>query len=273
MERKIIIYRNNATHTEEMKGDISNFGQLKNLFVKEGIDPSKYDIYKIWGGKSECITNEINSYEFPDTVTVGRSNKKTSDLYFSLVKKDKNIDTARSNSLVKIDRAEAIGKIRNANLEDEFKKQHGKLLTNSTSDEIYMFLYKHDIEIRVVDLKKNGGNILRNKVNQELKLACEKPVDTCNEPIAEKDRVEGDDCKDAEKPVQDSSVQAVTASSIIIAIYDGLSDEHKKAVREHILSETAECPDSNKSTEESTHDDDEEDMNQFLMEATRNILR
>lgn len=268
MERKIIIYRNNATHTEEMRGDISNFGQLKNLFVKEGIDPNKYDIYKIWGGKSECITNEINSYEFPETVTVGRSNKKTSDLYFSLVKKDKNIDTARSNSLVKIDRAEAIGKIRNANLEEEFKKQHGKLLTNSTSDEIYMFLYKHDIEIRVVDLKKNGGAILRNKVNVEPESASEKPVAVCDEPIAEKDHADGDDCKDAEKPVR-----AVTASSIIIAIYDGLSDEHKKAVREHILSETSECPASAGRSEESTHDDDEEDMNQFLMEATRNILR
>lgn len=268
MERKIIIYRNNATHTEELKGDVSNLGQLKDLFAKEGIDSSKYDIYKIWGGKSECITNEINSYQFPDTVTVGRSNKMTSDLYFSLIKKDKNIDTARSNSLVKIDRAEAISKIRNAHLEDAFKKQYGKVLTNSTSDEIYMFLYKHGIYIECVDLKKNGGAILRDKVAD-----CGDSATVCNEPANEKNPIQECGCKDTEKPAQNNPVSTITASSIVIAIYDGLSDECKKEVREHILSETTEQSDDKECCKESIQDNDVEDMNQFLMEATRNILR
>ena len=268
MERKIIIYRNNATHTEELKGDVSNLGQLKDLFAKEGIESHKYDIYKIWGGKSECITNEINSYQFPDTVTVGRSNKMTSDLYFSLIKKDKNIDTARSNSLVKIDRAEAISKIRNAHLEDAFKKQYGKVLTNSTSDEIYMFLYKHGIYIECVDLKKNGGAILRDKATDSVSSST-----VCNEPVVEKNPVQESGCKDAEKPTQANLVHAITASSIVIAIYDGLSDECKKEVREHILSETTEQSDDKECCKESIQDNDVEDMNQFLMEATRNILR
>ena len=268
MERKIIIYRNNATHTEEMKGDVSNLGQLKDLFAKEGIDSSKYDIYKIWGGKSECITDEINSYQFPDTVTVGRSNKATSDLYFSLIKKDKNIDTARSNSLVKIDRADAISKIREAHLEDDFKKQYGKVPTNSTSDEIYMFLYKHGIDIECVDLKKNGSAILRDKAADHGAL-----VVVCNEPVIEKDPAQENGCKDTEKPAQDNLASTMTASSIVIAIYNGLSDECKKKVREHILSEEAEHPDSKECREESGQYNDEEDMSQFLMEATRNILR
>ena len=282
MERKIIIYRNNATHTEEMTGDVSNLGQLKQLFSNEGIDYAKYDIYKIWGGKSECITNEINSYAFPDTVSVGRSNKQTSDLYFSLVKKDKNIDTARSTSMVKLDRREAQDIIRDRGLEVRFASEYGKHVTNCSNDELYMFLYKNGIDIHVVDLKKNGAAILRDIVDKK-SSDYEKPV--VEERIAEK-RLEREEKEKAfkrkreleekycSKKISGSAIMTVdmdiTPAAAVIALYNLIDEEEQKKVREYITSIGEAMRDDKEDYEE---DNTEEDINSYLMEMTRNIVK
>ena len=280
MERKIIIYRNNATHTEEMTGDVSNLGQLKQLFSNEGIDYAKYDIYKIWGGKSECITNEINSYAFPDTVNVGRSNKQTSDLYFSLVKKDKNIDTARSTSMVKLDRREAQDIIHDRGLEVRFASEYGKHVTNCSNDELYMFLYKNGIDINVVDLKKNGAATLRDIVDKK-SFDYEKPV--VEERIAE-ERLEQEEKEKAfkrkceleekyrSKKISGSAIMTVdfTPAAIVIALYNLIDEEEQKKVREYIVSTNEVMRDNKEDHEE---DDTEEDIDSYLMEMTRNIVK
>jgi len=289
MERKIIIYRNNATHTEEMTGDVSNMGQLKQLFTNEGIDYAKYDIYKIWGGKSECITNEINSYAFPDTVKIGRSNKETSDLYFSLVKKDKNIDTARSTSMVKLNRNEAFSIIHNRGLEQEFKTTFGKPVTNASNDELYMFLYVNDIDISVVELKKNGIATLQKKIDSDVTAEAK-------EKAAMQDKVEqmkkqasdcnGDcECKKSNCTKKFSGTQTTVAeispAAAIIALYGFLDDEEKAKVDDFFAIKTGmnkfmqggKVEISTCKCDSEQEEAPEEDIDNYLMEMTRNIVK
>lgn len=290
MERKIIIYRNNATHTEEMTGDVSNMGQLKQLFMDEGIDYAKYDIYKIWGGKSECITNEINSYAFPDTVKIGRSNKETSDLYFSLVKKDKNIDTARSTSMVKLNRNEAFSIIHNRGLEQEFKTVFGKPVTNASNDELYMFLYRNDIDINVVELKRNGIASLQEKANSDVaaeveeKAAMQDKVEQMKKQASDCDN--GCECEKSNCTKRFSGTQTTVAeispAAAVIALYGFLDDEERKKVDDYFivkigmgkLIQEAKAEDKHSDKHDSGQEEvSEEDIDGYLMEMTRNIVK
>lgn len=289
MERKIIIYRNNATHTEEMTGDVSNMGQLKQLFTNEGIDYAKYDIYKIWGGKSECITNEINSYAFPDTVKIGRSNKETSDLYFSLVKKDKNIDTARSTSMVKLNRNEAFSIIHNRGLEQEFKTVFGKPVTNASNDELYMFLYRNDIDISVVELKKNGIATLQRRADDD--IAAETNERAAVQDKIEKMKEQANDCgKSCECEKSDctkrlsgtqTTVVEISPAAAIIALYGFLDDEEKAKVDDFFAIKTGmnkfmqggKVEISTCKCDSEQEEAPEEDIDNYLMEMTRNIVK
>lgn len=290
MERKIIIYRNNATHTEEMTGDVSNMGQLKQLFMNEGIDYAKYDIYKIWGGKSECITNEINSYAFPDTVKIGRSNKETSDLYFSLVKKDKNIDTARSTSMVKLNRNEAYSIIHNRGLEQELKTVFGKPVTNCSSDELYMFLYRKGIDITVGELKKGGIAILQKKADGD--IAAEAEEKAAMQDKIEQMKKQASDCgKDCECEKSNctkrfsgtqTTVAEISPAAAVIALYGFLDDEERKKVDDYFVVKIGMGKLMQEAKAEGEYFDKldseqeeapEEDIDNYLMEMTRNIVK
>ena len=185
MLRNIYVYRDDVMKHEKFQIEAETYGDFVNLMESNGVNLSKYQVFESTT-RIEYTRSRLDT-KLPESSVNPLNGEKTTDLYFSMNKREKNIDTARSKSRFSINRAKAKELLENRGLLDRLCENTGRKFSNTPTDTIVDFIngefgcIPEELELRTVGragkVVNNTEDIREPENGDEL----ERPVDDTQE--------------------------------------------------------------------------------------------
>lgn len=154
MLRNIYVYRDDVMKHEKFQIEAETYGDFVNLMESNGVNLSKYQVFESTT-RIEYTRSRLDT-KLPESSVNPLNGERTTDLYFSMNKREKNIDTARSTSRFSINRVKAKELLENKGLLDRLCENTGRKFSNTSTDTIVDFIngelgcVPEELELRIV---------------------------------------------------------------------------------------------------------------------------
>lgn len=154
MLRNIYVYRDDVMKHEKFQIEADTYGDFVNLMESNGVNLSKYQVFESTT-RVEYTRSRLDT-KLPESSVNPLNGERTTDLYFSMNKREKNIDTARSTSRFSINRPKAKELLEDRGLLDKLREDAGRKFSNTPTDVIVNFINSElgyipeELELRTV---------------------------------------------------------------------------------------------------------------------------
>lgn len=154
MLRNIYVYRDDVMKHEKFQIEADTYGDFVNLMESNGVNLGKYQVFESTT-RVEYTRSRLDT-KLPESSVNPLNGERTTDLYFSMNKREKNIDTARSTSRFSINRSKAKELLEDRGLLDKLRENTGRKFSNTPTDVIVDFIngelgyIPEELELRTV---------------------------------------------------------------------------------------------------------------------------